>query len=115
MKDSQADLTEKIQTLQILEQNLQSILSQKQTFQAELNEIDNALNELKNYSSDVYKILSGIMIKTDKSLVLKELEDKKNISEIKISSIEKQESLLVKREKELKKEIISINSKKDSS
>ena len=38
-----AETGKKIQELQILEQNLQNLLMQKQAFQIELNEIENAL------------------------------------------------------------------------
>ena len=36
-----------IQELQVLEQNLQNILMQKQAFQLELAEVENALKEIK--------------------------------------------------------------------
>ena len=37
----------KIQELQLIEQNIQGLLQQKQRFSQELIEIENALNELK--------------------------------------------------------------------
>ena len=42
-----SNLQEEIMQLQILEQNLQNILIQKQNFQIQLNETENALKELE--------------------------------------------------------------------
>src|SRR3989344_8696615 len=84
-------LSQNIEELQLLEQNFQGLLMQKQSSQLELNEIINALEELKISDDEVYKIPSGIMVKTKKLTVIKELEEKKKIIELRISSIEKQE------------------------
>ena len=64
----------KIQELQSFEQSLQSILMQKQTFMLELNETENALNEISKSDEDIFKIIGQIMVKTDKSSVEKELK-----------------------------------------
>ena len=85
---------EKIQEIQILEQNLQNVLFQKQAFQLELNEIDAAMEELEKTEDEVYKITGQILIKTDKNSLKKELQDKKKIFELRISSIEKQEKAI---------------------
>ncbi len=105
-------MNEKIQELQILENNLQNFLSQRQNFQMELNEIDNALQELKDYKDEIYKLVSGMLLRTDKDKILAELKEKKKITETKVLAIEKQEKLLEKRADELKKEISSIASGK---
>ena len=72
--------------LQEMEANIQSLLMQKQQIQLELNEIDNALAEIKN-SDEVYKIVSGVMIKSNFSRVKEELEEKKKFAKMRISSI----------------------------
>ena len=61
------ETNKKIQELQILEQNLQNLIMQKQSVQIELNESLNALEELKISDDEVYKVLGGIMIKADKN------------------------------------------------
>lgn len=98
-------MNEKIQELQILENNLQNFLSQRQNFQMELNEVENALQELKDYKDEIYKLVSGMLIKTEKEKVLAELKEKKKILQTKIEAVEKQEKLIEKRSEELKKEI----------
>ena len=100
-----------IQELQILEQNLQGFLVQKQTIQMELNESDNALGELKNSGEEVYRVLGQIMVKSDKEKVSKEIEEKKKLLEAKIGSIEKQEKLLGDKAVEMREVIEKIISK----
>ena len=60
---------EKLQELQILEQNLQRIMMQKQTFQMELAETDSALNEVSASKEDAYKVIGQLMIKVSKDKV----------------------------------------------
>ena len=110
--DQSKEIQEKIQELQILEHNLQSILAQKQSIQIELNEVENALNELKKTKDETYKVLSGIMIKADKNTLIKELEEKKKLSDLRISSIEKQEKLIEDKAMHLKEEVSSLVKKK---
>lgn len=97
----------KIQELQMIEQNLQNILYQKQSFQSEVNEISNALDELKSTKEDPYKIISGIMLKADKNELIKELEEKLRTSKLKVDSVEKQEKILSKKSAELRDEIVN--------
>ena len=99
------ETAEKIQEMQILEQNLQSLTMQKQTFQLEFNEVTNAISELNKADEEVYRILGGIMIKSDKKSLLVELEEKNKILELRVSSIEKQEQLLEKKADELRKDL----------
>lgn len=100
-----SEINKQIEEMQVLEHHLQALLNQKQSVQIELNEIDNAINELKNSDDEVYKILSGIMIKSDKKTLSKELSERKNVAEMKVSSIEKQEKLIEGKSLELRKEI----------
>ena len=102
MKDG--DSSEKIQEIKILEINLQVIISQRQSIQIELNETNNALKELEN-AKDVYKILSGIMIKSSKDETIKELKEKKKILDMKINSMEKQERIIEEKSLKLREEL----------
>lgn len=75
--------------------------------QVEINEIENALSEIKKSDEEVYKIISGIMIKAEKRVLEKELKEKKELIELKISSIEKQEKIVEKNLSDLTKKISS--------
>lgn len=107
-KEIDQETARQIQELQLLEQNLQNFLMQKQAFMMEKNETENALEELKKTDDDVYKIAGQIMLRAKKSAVEKELKHKKDIIELRVKSIEKQEEtikeqLIKKRDEVLKK------------
>ena len=98
---------EKIQQLQIFEQNLQNLLLQKQAFQLELNETENALEEVKKTKEDVYKMAGQIMIKVPKKQVEEELGKKKDILSLRTKSIEKQEEQFTQEAEKLKEEVMN--------
>lgn len=104
-----SEINEKIEELKILESNLQSSLTQRQMIQMELNEIENALTELKDYDDEVYKMVSGLMLKTKKEDLVEELEEKKNAANVKIETIERQEALIDKRASEIRDEIDELS------
>ena len=106
------EISEKIEELRYLEANSQNLLVQKQNSQIELNEINNAISEVKKAAGEVYKVSSNIMIKANKTEVLKELEEKKKILDLRISSIEKQEKMFDEKSDKLKKEVNAEISKK---
>lgn len=97
---------EKIQELQSYEHTLQNLLMQKQAFQFEANETENAVEEVSKSKEEVFKIVGSIMIKTDNEKILKELKQKLEHLSIRLKSIEKQESELTKRIDELREEVM---------
>ena len=96
----------KIQQLQLLEQNLQNIIMQKQSFQMQLMENENALSELDKTKKDVYKIVGTIMINANKEDLKKELKEQKEILDVRIRSLEKQEKIFQEKAEELQKEVM---------
>jgi prefoldin beta subunit len=104
MENNEA-LQAKIQELQILERNSQNYSMEKQNFMVELNGINNALDELKIAKGDVFKIVGGLMVKSNPEVLIKELQDKKKLLDLRIKTIEKQESIIEDKTSELKKEI----------
>lgn len=111
--DSQ--LQGKIEELRSLEMQIEALLMQKQTVQVEFNEALNALDEIRKTKDDIYKVISGIMIKADKENSIKELEEKKKIAEMRINSLEKHEKLITERAEALKNEITNSVGKKAKS
>ena len=97
---------QKIQEIQILEQNMQALLMQKQAFQLELNETENALSEISASKEDVFKLIGQIMIKTDKTKLEQELTKKKDLLTLRLNSIEKQEKEFSEHLEELRKDIM---------
>jgi prefoldin beta subunit len=96
----------KIAELQILEQNIQNLLQQKQKFQTDQIEVENALLELNKTTSNPYKVINGIMFESTTEDLKKELTTKKETSNIRMKNIEKQEELLRKKAEALQKEVM---------
>src|SRR3989344_1380299 len=91
-KDS--DKNKEFQELQMIEQNLQNILMQKQAFSFELTETESALNEVKNSKDDVYKIVGQLMLKSSKVSIVEELSNKEKLLKLRLDSLQKQEDKL---------------------
>ncbi|MBU0894382.1 MAG: prefoldin subunit beta [Nanoarchaeota archaeon] len=97
----------KMQELQMLEQNLQNVMFQKQAFQIELNETQSALKEIECSGEEVYKIIGQLMLKTEKPKIKEELLNKEKILNLRINSLEKQEGSLTDQLKKLRKEVMN--------
>jgi len=80
----------KISQLQMMEQSMQTFLMQKQQFQAQLIEIESALKELEK-SKEAYKIVGNIMVSSNKEELEEDLKKKKEMVELRIKTLEKQE------------------------
>ncbi|MFZ0647359.1 MAG: prefoldin subunit beta, partial [Nitrososphaeraceae archaeon] len=87
-------LREQLSRLQQLQQNLQAIMMQKQQVELEIVETDRALEELRKLEGDnpVYKGAGPLLIKANKDDVLKELEEKKELSNTRLTVLGKQET-----------------------
>jgi prefoldin beta subunit len=98
---------EQISRLQQLQQNLQAIMMQKQQLEVEMVETDRGLQELKKASPDdaIYKNAGSVLIKAKKEDVLKELEEKKELSNTRIMVLGKQETRVKENLKEVENKI----------
>ena len=85
---------------------------QKQKFQIELVEIENALKELNDEKKETYKIVSNIMIEASPIDLKKELESKKEVINLRIKNLEKQETNIRNKAEEIQKEVMSKLQKK---
>src|SRR3989338_9218883 len=104
---------EQIQKLQLLEQNLQNYLAQRQQFQSQMIEIDSAIAELENQTS-AYKIVGNIMVSVKKEELESDLTKKKEIIELRIKNIEKQENLIRQKAKAIQEEVMkAMDNKSD--
>lgn len=96
-----------IQELQILEQNLQGILMQKQAMEVELTEVKNALEEIKKSGEEIYKLIGQIMIRSKKEDIEKDLKENEKLLSIRIKSANEQEKKLSKISSELREKVLS--------
>ncbi|MEP0825388.1 MAG: prefoldin subunit beta [Nitrososphaera sp.] len=100
-------LREQVSRLQQLQQNLQAIMMQKQQLEVESVETDRALEELKKAGPDdaVYKNAGSVLIKAKKEDVIKELEEKKELSNTRVMVLGKQEARVKENLKEVENKI----------
>ena len=101
-------LREQLSRLQQLQQNLQAIMMQKQQVELEIVEVDRALEELKKLEGDnlsVYKGAGPLLIKSKKEDVLKELEEKRELSNTRVTVLGKQETRVKDNLKEVETKI----------
>ena len=96
---------QKISQLQMFEQSLQSFLGQKQQFQIQLVEVDSALNELEN-TEKAYKIVGNIMVEAEKSELKSDLQSRREMLELRIKTMEKQETQVREKASRLQSEIL---------
>lgn len=89
-------LREQIMNMQQSQQNLQSIMLQKQQLSMEQIETDRALEELQKASDEdaVYKQAGSILVQSTRKALLGELEEKKELAKTRSSVLERQEARL---------------------
>jgi len=93
----------KVEELQLVQQNLQHILDQKQSIESELTELNSALTELKN-TDKAYKIVGKIMIATNKNSLIKDLDEQKNVAETRLKTFSTQEKKIKQQLEKVQKE-----------
>ena len=102
-----------VNKLQLLQQNVQQLTMQKQQFQEQLTELDSALLELGN-TDKAYRIIGKIMISTPSKTLAQDLQEKREIVEVRIKNIEKQEEKLKQNMEEAQQEVLKeLKSKKN--
>ena len=100
-------LKEQLARLQQLQQNLQAIMMQKQQVEIENVETESALEELKKTTSDdaVYKLAGPLLVKSNRDGLIKDLEEKKELSKTRVVVLGKQESRVKENLKEVESKI----------
>jgi prefoldin beta subunit len=94
---------ERLLRLQQLQQTLQQILTQKQQLELELTEIEQALSEMENLDNAavIYKSVGSLLIKAEKTRVTKELNERKELLNTRVTVLGKQEERVRSQAKEL--------------
>ncbi len=89
--------------LQQLQQTLQGVLTQKQQLELELTEVEQALDELEKLTdkATIYKSIGSLLVKSEKGKVTTDLEERKELLDMRINVLGKQEERLRSQVKEL--------------
>ncbi len=102
---------ERIAQLQQMEQGIQVLMLQKQQLQLQLNEMDNALQELQKSSEQPYKMVGGLLLAADKTALVEELTSKKELVTARLNNLAEQEKILGSKAETLKKNLLQSMNK----
>ncbi len=89
--------------LQQLQQTLQGVLTQKQQLELELTEVEQALDELEKLTDNatIYRSIGSLLVKSEKGKVTTDLNERKELLDMRINVLGKQEERLRAQVKEL--------------
>lgn len=112
VQNPQREAQELFGRFQVLQQQLQNVLVQKESLRLQSMDIDGALKELGKLSKSgstkqksAYKITGPIMISKPVGELIKELKDSKEAIDVRIKSLEKMETNLNSQLKELQEKL----------
>ncbi len=93
--------------LQQLQQTLQGVLTQKQQMELQLTDVEQALSELEKLtdSAVIYKSIGSLLVKSEKAKVTTELNERKELLNMRISVLGKQEERLRTQVKDLQEKL----------
>lgn len=97
MDEISPKLQNQIAQFQQIQQQLQAVMSQKIRMDAMLKEMEMTIEELKKVSEDavVFKSVGSLMIKIgDTPALLKDIEEDKETTEVRVKSLDRQEKML---------------------
>ena len=100
-------IQERLMRLQQLQETLQTVLTQKQQLEVELLEVDQALGQLEKTigNTTIYKSIGSLLIKTEKEKVTAELKERKELANMRVSVLSKQEERLRSQLKDLQEKL----------
>ncbi len=100
-------MREQLARYEQIQQNLQAVMMQKQQVEMELTETEKALEELGKAadSEAIYKFAGNLLVKVQKGSVVKELTEKKELSNTRKMVLAKQEGRFRENLKELQSKI----------
>ncbi|MCK5107574.1 MAG: prefoldin subunit [Nanoarchaeota archaeon] len=95
----------KLQQMQLFEQQIQHLASQKQQIQMQIVEINSAMEELSD-KEIAYKILGGIMVKRNSKDLKAALAKDGKVLALKMEKLEEQEEKIHIKAKKLQEEVL---------
>ena len=103
-------LQEQLAKMQQSQQNLQSIMAQKQQLEIEHMETEKALEEIKKAgdNDDVYKHAGSILIKSNKKDLIADLEERQELAKTRTTVLAKQEEQVKQSLKEQESKITEM-------
>ena len=110
MAEIPPEVSDMVKRFQQLQQQLQVLMFQKQNLQVQEAEIENALKEVEGTKEkELYEIIGTVMVKRTKAELKKSLKDKKDILELRLSTLDKQINSLTEQAKKVQDSIIELS------
>lgn len=100
-------LRHQLAQLQQVQQQAQAVMAQRQQLELTMRETGRALEELEKLEggATIYKSVGGILVKADRDRVKKELEEQKEILDLRIKTLERQEQRIIGRLGEMRQKL----------
>jgi prefoldin beta subunit len=106
MAENKEDTNKFIAQFQIMQQQLQNLMIQKESLRLNIMEIDQTLEELgKSKEKNAYKITGNVMISKPVEEVKKELGETKDALNVRMESLGKNEKKLTDKLKEMQEKL----------
>ena len=101
------EIQAKIQELQMLEQNFQQLLMQKNAFSMESNETDYIIKEVEKTEGEVSRIIGNqVVIKSTKEAIFEDMKKKKELIDTRMKSIDEQEKEFSEKIESIREEVM---------
>ncbi|MEM0480968.1 MAG: prefoldin subunit [Candidatus Aenigmatarchaeota archaeon] len=92
------------ENIETLQQNLQLVIIEIENLNLRKREIELVLDELSKSKEDtVFKFVGNVLVKRSKDEIIKELNDNKEIIDLRLKNLEKKKEELTQKLKELQK------------
>jgi len=106
-EDLPSQVQNQLRQLQQLQQQMELLLQQKLQVEIRLRDAEDALEELNKLeeTADVYKGVGNLIVKSEKSKLIKELQEEKENLEIRKKTMESQENRMKEKINELQSKI----------
>lgn len=98
---------EQLARFQQLQQTLQVVITQKQQVELELSDTERALKELEKLTDEtvIYKSIGALLVKSNRQNVIKELNERKELLNTRVTVLAKQEERARSKLKELQQSL----------
>ncbi|MCL4372224.1 prefoldin subunit [Candidatus Marsarchaeota archaeon] len=92
---------------QKVQEQLQALSAQKEQFSTQKDEYKQAKEQIEKATGKIYSAVGGAIIETTKEEALKEIQDKDELIDMRLSMLKKQIDELKKKDQELREQITS--------
>ncbi len=107
------ELENKLARYQVIQSQLNRVVQERVSVEAEIAEINRILSVLEEQSGDVkvYRAIGNVLVRVEREKLVNELKDRKEILELRLQKLKKQEEQLRKQLDEVANEIKKLQTR----